>query len=131
MYSVGTDGGIESAIRTTYDESSGTISAIFAHQSIYAVLEVPKHTVSVVIEGNGKATAYPVDALMEGDVVTLSALAEEGYIFLGWSSDQVTITDGKFIMPNDDVVIKATFGEDIDMKNRKTLMIVGIIGVIA
>ncbi len=44
-----------------------------------------------------------------GLVDVASDLYFEGYTFNGWSSDDVTITNGKFEMPNSDVVIKGSF----------------------
>ncbi len=43
-----------------------------------------------------------IDSLAEGDIVN-------GYKFLGWTSNEVTIEDGKFTMPNSSVNIIGTF----------------------
>lgn len=43
-----------------------------------------------------------VDSLSKGDII-------DGYRFLGWTSDDVTITDGTFKMGNKNVVLKGSF----------------------
>ena len=49
----------------------------------------------------------------KGKTVTLSGgTAPAGYLFSGYSSDDVTITDGAFTMPAADVAVAATFAPD-------------------
>ena len=78
---------------------------------------VKPNIVSVSTEiANGTAKADKVQAF-EGDEVTVTATPAEGYkldaiTVTGVNTDvAVEVTDGKFIMPNDDVIVSATFVE--------------------
>ena len=65
---------------------------------------------SVTYNANGGSTTCANDNYIEGETVTLctSTPSKTGYTFAGWTySPEVTITDGKFIMPASDVTITA------------------------
>ena len=49
---------------------------------------------------------------MENTSVSTYNISAIGYTFNGWTSDDVTIQNGKFTMPNHDVVIKGSFTEN-------------------
>ena len=70
-------------------------------------------TVTVTSGGNGTASASPTKAVA-GAEITLTAMPNEGYRFKEWEviSGGVTIKDDKFLMPNDNVEVKAIFEED-------------------
>ncbi len=55
-------------------------------------------------------SVIPEKSYSEGQEVTLEEPEEVfGYNFIGWSSNDVTITDGRFIMPNKNVTIVGTY----------------------
>ena len=72
-----------------------------------------EYTVTVTTEGGGTASASPAKAVA-GAEITLTAMPNEGYHFKEWQviSGGVTIKDDKFLMPNDNVEVKAIFEKD-------------------
>ena len=72
-----------------------------------------EYTVTVTTEGNGTASASPAKAVA-GEEITLTATPDGGYRFKEWEviSGGVTIVDDKFLMPNDNVEVKAIFEKD-------------------
>ena len=72
-----------------------------------------EHTVTVSNDGNGTGTAAPSTAAA-GTTITLTATPNKGYHFKEWQvmSGGVTIKDDKFLMPNDNVEVKAIFEKD-------------------
>ena len=68
------------------------------------------YTVTVENDGNGSASAAPASAMM-GEEITLTATPDNGYLFKEWQivSGGVTISNNKFTMPADNVIIKAIF----------------------
>ena len=72
-----------------------------------------EHTVTVSNDGNGTGTADPSTAAA-GTTIILTAMPNEGYHFKEWKvmSGGVTIKDDKFLMPNDNVEVKAIFEKD-------------------
>ena len=70
-------------------------------------------TVTVTSGGNGTASASP-DKAVAGTEITLTATPNTGYHFKEWQviSGGVTIKDDKFLMPNDNVEVKAIFEKD-------------------
>ena len=72
-----------------------------------------EYTVTVTTEGGGTASASPAKAAA-GTEITLTATPNTGYHFKEWQviSGNVTIKDGKFLMPNDNVEVKAIFEKD-------------------
>jgi len=72
-----------------------------------------EYTVTVTNDGNGIGTATPSTAAA-GTEITLTATPNDSYHFKEWQviSGGVTIKDDKFLMPNDNVEVKAIFEED-------------------
>ena len=70
-------------------------------------------TISVKTDGNGTASASPAKAAA-GTEITLTATPNTGYHFKEWQvmSGGMTIKDDKFLMPNDNVEVKAVFEKD-------------------
>ena len=70
-------------------------------------------TITVKTDGNGTASASLAKAAA-GTEITLTATPNEGYHFKEWQviSGGVTIKDDKFLMPNDNVEVKAIFEKD-------------------
>ena len=68
------------------------------------------YTVTVENDGNGSASAAPVSATMDEEI-TLTATPDNGYHFKEWQiiAGGVTISNNKFTMPADNVIIKAIF----------------------
>ena len=83
------------------------VKAIFEEDAPPAPTE---HTVTVKTEGNGTASASP-DKAVAGTEIRLTATPKTGYHFKEWQviSGGVTIKDDKFLMPNDNVEVKAIF----------------------
>ena len=72
------------------------------------------HHVKVISpDGNGTASASP-DKAVAGTEIRLTATPNTGYHFKEWQvmSGGVTIKDNKFLMPNDNVEVKAIFAKD-------------------
>ena len=86
----------------------GTANPFYGTQWWY--MKDPSYTVTVSAEGKGTAAADYTSAT-PGTKVTLTATPESGYRLKEWQvvSGDVTIEDGKFIMPAGDVEIKAVF----------------------
>ena len=78
-----------------------------------SVITPTAYTVTVSNDGNGAGTATPSTAAT-GTEITLTATPNEGYHFKEWQviSGGVTIKDDKFLMPNDNVEVKAIFEKD-------------------
>ena len=78
-----------------------------------SVITPTTYTVTVSNDGNGTGTATPSTAAT-GTEITLTAMPKEGYHFKEWQviSGGVAIKDDKFLMPNDNVEVRAIFEED-------------------
>ena len=78
-----------------------------------SVITPTTYTVTVSNDGNGTGTATPSTAVA-GTEITLTATPDKGYHFKEWKviSGGVTIKDDKFLMPNDNVEVRAIFEED-------------------
>ena len=78
-----------------------------------SVITPTTYTVTVSNDGNGTGTATPSTAAT-GTEITLTAMPKEGYHFKEWQviSGGVTIKNNKFIMPDNNVEVKAIFEED-------------------
>ena len=66
------------------------------------------HDIEIETDGNGTVTADPNPA-MEGQTVTLTVVANEGYRLDEILSDDVAIANLSFVMPDDDVYLLASF----------------------
>ena len=75
------------------------------------------HAITVTTE-NGTATAS-AETAVAGTEITLTAEANEGFRFLKWEvvEGQIEIADDKFVMPDEDVTVKAIFAEIKDAPN--------------
>lgn len=78
------------------------VKAIFAKE----------HKVVVLTDKNGTASASATDAIA-GTEITLTAKGKPGYRLKEWQviKGSVEIKDGKFVMPDEDVTVKAIFEE--------------------
>ena len=87
-----------------------------------SVITPTTYTVTVSNDGNGTGTATPSTAAT-GTEITLTAMPKEGYHFKVWQviSGDVTITNDKFLMPNDNVEVKAVFEEDVPAPTEFTI----------
>ena len=97
------------------------VKAIFEEDAPPAPTE---HTVTVKTEGNGTASASP-DKAVAGTEIRLTATPNKGYHFKEWQvmSGGVTIKDDKFLMPNDNVEVKAIFEEDVPAPTEFTITV--------
>lgn len=68
------------------------------------------HPIILQEEGNGTVSASET-AAKPGAWITLTTKADKGYRFKKWEvlSGDITITDNEFLMPSEDVVVKAIF----------------------
>lgn len=91
--------------RFTSDKSEYIVAAEEGELSLVKI-----HTITVEIEGNGTASATPASAVAETEI-TLTAVPDAGYYFANWEvvSGDMTIDNGKFVMPDSDVTVKAVF----------------------
>ena len=102
--------GTEYKVGDTYIVSGDTeIKALWEN----SVITPTTYTVTVGNDGNGTGTASPSTAAA-GTTITLTATPKTGYHFKEWEviSGGVTIKDDKFLMPNDNVEVKAIFEKD-------------------
>ena len=103
-------GGTEYKVGDSYTVNEDTeIKALWEN----SVITPTTYTVTVSNDGNGTGTATPSTAAT-GTEITLTAMPKEGYHFKVWQviSGGVTITNDKFLMPNDNVEVKAIFEKD-------------------
>ena len=103
-------GGTEYKVGDSYTVLGDTeIKALWEN----SVITPTTYTVTVGNDGNGTGTATPSTAVA-GTEITLTATPNTGYHFKEWQviSGGVTIKDDKFLMPNDNVEVKAIFEED-------------------
>ena len=103
-------GGTEYKVGDSYTVRGDTeIKALWEN----SVITPTTYTVTVSNDGNGTGTATPSTAAA-GTMISLTATPNEGYRFKEWQviSGGVAIKDDKFLMPNDNVEVKAIFEED-------------------
>ena len=103
-------GGAEYKVGDSYTVDRDTeIKALWEN----SVITPTTYTVTVSNDGNGTGTATPSTAAT-GTEITLTAMPKEGYHFKEWQviSGGVAIKDDKFLMPNDNVEVKAIFEKD-------------------
>jgi len=111
--------GTEYKVGDTYTVSGDTeIKALWEN----SVITPTTYTVTVGNDGNGTGTATPSTATA-GTTITLTATPNEGYHLKEWEvmSGGVTIKDNKFIMPNDNVEVKAIFEKDAPAPTEYTI----------
>ena len=103
-------GGTEYKVGDSYTVLGDTeIKALWEN----SVITPTTYTVTVSNDGNGTGTAAPSTAAA-GTTITLTATPNTGYHLKEWQviSGGVTIKDDKFLMPNDNVEVKAIFEKD-------------------
>lgn len=85
---------------------------------VIRVIFVKESSIKVTTDGNGEASADKEKAL-NGEEITLTATPKEGYAFKEWQviRGNVEIKDNKFVMPDEDVTVKAIFAEIKDAPN--------------
>ena len=78
--------------------------------AIFELIPAVRHDVTVSDDGHGTGSADPASATA-GTEITLSAVPEAGYRFREWKviSGGVTVTGGKFTMPDSNVEVMAVF----------------------
>ena len=111
--------GTEYKVGDTYIVSGDTeIKALWEN----SVITPTTYTVTVGNDGNGTGTASPSTAAA-GTTITLTATPKTGYHFKEWEviSGGVTIKDDKFLMPNDNVEVKAIFEKDAPAPTEYTI----------
>ena len=111
--------GTEYKVGDTYIVSGDTeIKALWEN----SVITPTTYTVTVGNDGNGTGTASPSTAAT-GTEITLTAMPKEGYHFKEWQviSGGVTIKNNKFLMPNDNVEVKAIFEKDAPAPTEYTI----------
>ena len=94
----------------TMPDGNVEIKAIFEEDAPPVPTEF---TITVTSGGNGTASASHAKAVA-GTEIRLTATPKTGYHFKEWEviSGGVTIVDDKFLMPNDNVEVKAIFEKD-------------------
>ena len=90
----------------------GSTIVINSAITIKPIWKAVPHSITVTSDGGGTGSASPATATI-GTEVILTATPNDGYLFKEWQviSGGVTITDNKFVMGGQDVVIKAVFRE--------------------
>ena len=112
-------GGAEYKVGDSYTVDRDTeIKALWEN----SVITPTTYTVTVGNDGNGTGTASPSTAAA-GTTITLTATPNKGYHFKEWEviSGGVTIKDDKFLMPNDNVEVKAIFEKDAPAPTEYTI----------
>ena len=103
-------GGTEYEVGDSYTVNRDTeIKALWEN----SVITPTTYTVTVSNDGNGTASASHAKAAA-GTEITLTAMPKKGYHFKEWQviNGGVTVKDDKFLMPNNNVEIKAIFEKD-------------------
>lgn len=108
----------EDGTGTSYaDEESvtltdGHVTATLSHFSDYfAASDYVLNDVILLQTGEGSAGASAYSCV-PGTIVNLIATPADGWKFVKWESQQVTVTDGSFTMPDMDVTLKAIFEKE-------------------
>ena len=112
-------GGAEYKVGDSYTVDRDTeIKALWEN----SVITPTTYTVTVGNDGNGTGTATPSTAAA-GTTIILTAMPKEGYYFKEWQviSGGVTIRDDKFLMPNDNVEVKAIFEKSAPAPTEYTI----------
>lgn len=98
---------------TGYIENGGTRKRYSLTENVdIEVADMTEYRISVLNDGNGGAGSNKATA-REGDVIVLSAAPGSGYRFKEWEvvSGGIVVADDSFIMPANDVEVKAIFEE--------------------
>lgn len=99
------------AVSATMSNTTGATSIVIRYG-----VPVQPTAHSVTIDPNiehGSVSADPSSDVMPGTEVTLTATPDDNYRFVSWTvtagGDEITVNNDKFNMPNDDVVVSASF----------------------
>ncbi|MGL6201125.1 MAG: InlB B-repeat-containing protein [Lachnospiraceae bacterium] len=98
-----------SSVTTTFTMPAEEVTVT----AVYEDIQPEEYSIMVQSDGNGTAEADQSTA-EAGTEITLSYTANEGYHFKEWQvvTGDVRIEDSKFIMPSENVTVKAIFEED-------------------
>lgn len=95
--------------------SATTVDGGFVASTVLTVSEeviLPDYTLTTTVIGNGSVSLSPTGGVYEeGTVVTLTATANNGYNFAGWSGDVTNSQNPLNITISSDLSITATFEE--------------------
>ena len=96
-----------------YTDDADTICNVCGYERTVTPPAPAEYTITVTSGGNGTASTSHAKAVA-GTEITLTATPNTGYHFKEWEvmSGGVTIKDDKFLMPNDNVEVKAIFDKD-------------------
>ena len=91
--------------------ANGSFNMPNGNISIVAVFELIPRAIIYHVDpsGAGSISSDHGESANYGDVVTLSYAEANGYLFDNYTSEQVTITNGKFTMPNNSVTITGNY----------------------
>ena len=102
-----------------------TVTADITVKALWEDVPAPtEHTITVITDGNGTASASP-DKAVAGTEISLTAESNTGYRFKEWEviSGGVTIKDDKFLMPDSNVEVKAVFEKDAPASTEYTITV--------
>ncbi|MDM7999665.1 MAG: Ig-like domain repeat protein [Dehalococcoidia bacterium] len=89
-----------------------TFYSVIADHTISAVFGAAEHTLVIIVDGNGSVTKDPeLAAYAHGSQVTLTAVPDPGWVFVGWSGDLSGTTNPAVVTMNSDKRVTATFAE--------------------
>ncbi len=95
------------------DTVSHTLTAIVPHLSTYGVFGSVTHTLNIAKVGNGTVTPAPgTHTYNDGEIVQLTAAADPGWTFSGWSGSLTGTTSPTNITMDGDKSVTATFTQD-------------------
>ena len=106
-----TEAGAGTLVFTGPDKKSPQLDKLVIELKEAAEPQPEEYTVTVNTQGEGTATAEPTTATA-GTTVTLTQTAAEGWHFVEWQSETVTVTDNTFVMPEGNVTVTAVFEKD-------------------
>jgi uncharacterized repeat protein (TIGR02543 family) len=93
--------------------SSTTANYIYSIYANYTPAAPPQYTLTVNVVGNGSVALNPPGGVYDaGTVVTLTAAADPGWLFSGWSGDLSGSTNPTTITMNSNKTVTATFIEE-------------------
>lgn len=106
--------------------ADGTLTVTYQFAATAGMVPTPTYSIKVENDGNGTAAA-DLSSTAAGTTVSLTATPNQGYKFKEWQvvSGGVTINDNSFVMPANDVVVKAVFAEDAAENKIDVDVIVG------
>ena len=110
-------------VSTSMYETSDNTGAIFTLKA-YTKVEAPKYTITVSAGAGGTASANKTEAI-ENDVVSISAKADSGYKFAGWTISGGTVTDlnstsTTLTVGKSNVTVTATFAKEEPASSSST-----------